>query len=394
MLRPLLHSVDARLDAMLGPPCPLTPEDRKVWMPKGPVKFPPPPPPKWTPPARVPRSKDGTGWELAPRVICYQRSCAPKTRYQHFVNMAAKCFEPLAPDPIQTAYNLERMTYDFFLAIVSNDGKPAAGCVVEFRPPVSPDDPPYLYASTVCTDPRYGARGLAHQLIHAVYTLGALMLEQNATAAGMWRNAIPHGRLSIGLAVDEIPGPIPKRLEQLYSQCGLKRNADAGSIRYESFTRYSIYNWQIDEESDKFAMWQAVTPNVLYDDGSARILNPSRTGDGETMYHSFPQRHAGAVRSTGIVHHKHASLHEWPDGVYAPAAIRFSKQPPAEGTMAFCIRAETSMEALELRISVPAWFGFIISTQTPPSESAHRPWRGERPMEDGPRGPPPTTRQR
>jgi hypothetical protein len=199
------------------------------------------------------------------------------------------------------------------------------------------------------------------------------MLEQNATAPGIWLNAIPHERLNMGLTVMKEPDTIATRLETLYGQCGLKKNTNPSPpIEYESFTPYSIYSWQIDREFDRFAMWQTITPNVLYDDGTIRILHPKLISEGTAMYHCFPQEKMHTVKSMGIVHHNHASLHARPDRIYAPAKIEFHRKRPATGSV-FCIRVTPSVETLELRISVPAWFAseIFIATRTPCGSAPH-----------------------
>jgi hypothetical protein len=190
------------------------------------------------------------------------------------------------------------MAFDFFIVVLASNNTPAAGCVVEFRPAKERTMPPYLYVSTVCTDRKYSSRGLAHQLIHAVYTLGSLMLQQNARAPGMWRDAIPEKRLDIGLAVMKQPTEIAEKLKRLYGQCGLTLNqGQRKGITYESFTPYSIYQWQLEWEGEKLSMWQTITQHVLYDDGEIRILHPTRTQEGTAMYHN-----SRAEKACGNIH--------------------------------------------------------------------------------------------
>jgi hypothetical protein len=371
MLRPLLHSVDARLDTILAPPYPRTKDDHASWLFRdpednsppfyGPENYSPPSLPQWIPPQGVPLSENGRGFYLAPRVICYQRTYEPPNLYEQFTDVAARCFHPDSPSKSEIRYNLERLAFDFFIVVLASNNTPAAGCVVEFRPAIKRTMPPYLYVSTVCTDPVYSSRGLAHQLIHAVYTLGALMLQQNATAPGMWQYAIPEGRLDIGLAVMKQPTEIAEKLKRLYTQCGLILNqGQRKGIKYTSFTPYSIYQWQLEKESEKLSMWQTVTQHVLYDDGEIRILHPTHTKEGITMYHCFPEEKMRTVKSKGIVHSKHAVLHEKSDEIYAPSTIRFSKQRITNQGV-FRIQAETTMETVELRISIPPWFASRIS---------------------------------
>ena len=361
MLPTLLHSINTHLDVMLAPPYPKTQHDRAIWMPNRTVRFPPPVLPMWIPPAWVPRNKDGKGFWLAQRVICHQRGYYPAKLFDQYIKIVATCFED---DVDESMYTIQRLAYDFFIAVVSHDNRVTAGAVVEFRPPVSLSETPYLYISTVCTDPTCGSKGLAHQLVHSVYTLGTLMLEQNATAPGIWQNAIPHGCLDVGLTVEKTPdSDVAGRLEHLYSQCGLRRRSSVkGCTTYRSFTPYSIYQWQMEKQDNKFPMWQSITQGVLYEDGQICILHPTRA-EGSSVYHAFPAQHMQTVQSTGIVHPKHTFLYKDPSKIYTPRDIHFSQEPPTEGG-AFCIKIQSNMQRLELRISVPAWFASEIRSTT------------------------------
>jgi hypothetical protein len=356
MLPQMLHSVNTHLDVMLAPPYPKTQHDKNIWIPSHDtsIAFPPPVLERWIPPLWVPPNKDQGFW-LAQQVICYQRGYYPGALFRQFMGVVAECFEEKVEESIE---NINRLAYDFFIAVVSHDRRPIAGCVVEFRPPASPHDTPYLYVSTVCTDPSYGSKGLAHQLIHSVYTLGTLLIEQNATAPGIWRNAIPDRRLYIGLTVLRTYSNAADRLVRLYTQCGLSNHRGWGHITYNSFTPYSIYEWQLEKQPDKTPMWQSIAPGVLYEDAQICILHPETPG-GSSMYHTFPERHMQAVQSAGIIHPKHAFLHKDPSKIYTPDEIHFHRQPPTAGG-AFRIQVRSKIETLELRISVPAWFAIDI----------------------------------
>lgn len=344
---------------MLAPPYPNTPADERIWIPQTVVSFPPPILQKWIPPVWIPPSPDGGFW-LAQQVICYQRGYYPEELFHQYMETVAKCF---GVDAQEATNDIQRLAYDFFIVIVSHDRRPIAGCVVEFRPPVSKTDTPYLYVSTVCTNPSYGSKGLAHQLIHSVYTLGTILIEQNATAPGIWRNAIPNRYLYMGLTIARTPGSdVADRLKQLYSQCGLSTHHPKKRITYESFTPYSIYNWQIENQYRKSPMWQSIAPGVLYEDTEVRILSPALgEEEGVSMYHTFPAQRLYEVQSAGIVHPKHTFLHKDPSKVYVPDKILFQNRPPMTGGL-FRIQAQSKLEAFELRISVPVWFAAETDT--------------------------------
>jgi len=353
----LLHSINAHLDVMLGPPYPKTQADKKIWIPDydANISFPAPILPKWIPPVWVPPSGDGGFW-LAQQVICYQRGYHSKELFHQYMEAVAVCFECSVQESI---YGIDRIAYDFFVAVVSHDHQVTTACVVEFRPSTSPNNAPYLYISTLCTNPKYASKGLAHQLVRAVYTLGMIMIEQNTTAPGIWRNAIPDKHLFIGLTVAKTPNSnVADRLEHLYTQCGLRSRPDKPRIAYESFTPYSIYEWQMENECTKFPMWQSIRQNVLYEDHQVSILHPS-CKDGSSMYHAFPTQQLSAVRSNGIVHPKHTFLHEDISNIYTPDRIEFQKQAPTREGM-FRIQIQSELEVFELRISVPVWFATEI----------------------------------
>ena len=352
-----LNSINARLDLVLAPPYPKTNEDRALWMPTntGSVAYPGPVLPKWIPPKWMPCTSDGGIW-LAPHVLCYQRGYQPRPLMQEFYNIAGKCFEKSAE---REEEGLSMMAYDFVVVVVTHRRKVVGGCVVEFRPPTptSPDDTTCMYIGTLCISSEYGSKGLAHQLVRSVYTLSSGMIEQNDTAPGMWRNAISNKRICIALTVSKTPHCFKEqKLVRLYSQCGLKTHRENKAV-YDSFTPYSIYEWQMEKECDiKIPMWQTVCPGVLYEDECVSILSPS-SKDGVRAYHAFPTQYSQCVRSNGIVNAKHVVLHLYPDQCYAPATINFQTTAPSRNDLGiFQLQVQTKVDVFIVQISIPAWF--------------------------------------
>ena len=353
-----LQRLERRLDGvMLGPPRPRTAENQRVWMSPSTIHFPAPVLRKWIPPQWVPQRDDGGFW-LAQNVICYQRGYHPPALFDEFVKLSARCFHH--PDQ-ECMANLIRLAFDFFIAVVDHKGTVIAGCVVEFRPPLDIRKDPYLYISTVCVDIEYGKRGLAHQIVHAVYTLGMIMLEQNGGAPGTWNNAIKTQHIRIGLSVrrSETEKDLHTRLINLYSQCGLTRQTTMSTVDYKSFTPYSIYDWQLDRDlANLIPMWQNVSPGALYDDNHIRILSPG-CSTGVKMYHPIPDTQVDAVRANGIIYSKHQRLCCPSTEMYVLDTIQFTKTKP-EGAF-FCIVADASEDSAILRISIPCWFASEIA---------------------------------
>ena len=354
-----LRNLETRLDCvMLGPPRPTTADQKRIWMSPdlSTMQFPAPVLDKWDPPEWIPHKDDGGFW-LAQNVICYQRGYHQSALFKEFIRFAAMCFHHSEKECME---NLIRLAFDFFIAVTDHRGTVVAGCVVEFRPSTDISQDPYLYISTVCTDPKFGGKGLAHQIVHAVYTLGMLMLEQNIKASGIWKNAIPTQHLYIGLTVRRSNTQEDKhlRLIHLYSQCGLTTQGHTPTAEYKSFTPYSIYEWQMDlDPTNLIPMWQNVSAGVLYEDKHIRILSPVRP-NGVKMYHPLPETHTDSVRIKGIVHPKHACLHSPDTLLYVPESIQFTKTKP-DGAF-FCIDAEALDDSVTLFISVPYWFSSEI----------------------------------
>ena len=358
---------------------PVTEEQTARWIPKDgrPVQFPAPVLEPWDPPTWVPRRATDKGIWLAQNAVCFQRGYAPLCLYQNYIDACARCFRGKHED---MESSLQYVAFDFFVAIVTTASpheteRVAAGCVVELRPAVNPTQAACLYISTLCTHPNYGGKGLAHQLMHAVYTLGMLLLEQNNrdAARGAWRHAIPSQKLFVALNVrHEADTPsMHERLIRMYSQCGLTTKERVPHVQIRSFTPFSIYNWQYDSDPEELIpMWQDVSVAVLYEDDQVRIMRPSEEEkdikqDRPTFYHAFPEKHLAAVQSRGIVHAKHAFLLPTTEAIYTAQEISFSRVPPPSGAC-FCIQAERKTPDggvdIRLRISVPSWFALRIES--------------------------------
>ena len=351
-----LQVMELRLSHMLMIPHPQTTKDRHICIPDNKFTFPAPILQMWTPPQWIPSSKDNGFW-LAQHVICYQRGYFPSEIYDQYMRMASMCFKK--PEQCERDC-MDQLAYDFLIAIVTYDNKVTAGCVVEFRPSKSLVDDPYLYVSTLCTHPQFSSKGLAHQLVHAVYTLGTIMIEQNDKAPGIWHHAIPNKHLYIGLTVAKTPGSnMSDRLLHLYSQCGLSTHKDK-HIEYDSFTPYSVYEWQLEKETTKIAMWKSIALDVLYEDEQVCILSPTSIhSDCSFMYHTFPIESVELVSARGIVHQKHRFLHA--NDVYSPSEIQFTKTDQVKtDTGSFCIQVKPNLDTFTLRISVPVWFAVTI----------------------------------
>lgn len=357
-----LHCLNASLDCILAPPYPQTDKDKAVWIPpQGTfVDYPAPVLEKWVPPKRILTSQFGGFW-LAQHVLCFQRGYYPQRLFQDFLHVSEQCFKTKAS---AEGYALDRMAFDFFIAIVADGQQVVGGCVVEFRPSklASVENVPYLYISTLCVSPSFGGKGLGHQIVHSVYTLGSLLLEQDQRATGIWQNALSNKKLCVGLTVAQTPYcDTAKRLVALYSQCGLSTHRD-NKASYASFTPYSIYEWQIEYENGHIPMWQPVHSDVIYEDHQVCILSPS-SKDGISMYHAFPIQFLQSVRLNGIIHSKHKCLHPSLNPQYTPSEIKFTQSVQIQHTHGvFQLKVRSTLNEFELRISIPAWFAEIESS--------------------------------
>lgn len=353
-----MQHIDRRLNILLGPPAPTTAQQRVLWndthMQTTPILEP------WNPPARIGRTSDG-GFALSQNTVCFQRGYSPQTVFDQYVDIYSDRFNNNKESSVECIAGL---AHDFLVVLKSSPAQVAAGCMVQFRCSIDGRQPPYLYISSLCTHRDHCGRRLAQQLTHSVFTLGALMLEQDPVGNTTWRNAIPHKELYVGLAVRKTFGcDTDKRLIRLYQACGMAtRQMDPKTPRidYRSFTHYSIYDWRLDSTESIVAMWKHVQPGVLYySDGG--ILDPSKE-DGELMYYEFPPEDLALVRASGIVHKQHAYLHP-PGAVHVSNAeeITFTRKAPVAGRGVFCIKTENiKTDKYNLKISIPAYFAASI----------------------------------
>jgi hypothetical protein len=354
-MKELAH-IDRRLNLLLGPPAPQTPEQRAAWierlLPETPILE------KWDPPARMKHTQDG-GFTLSQNAICYQRGYCPQTIFDQYVDIYSDRFHS---NKESSRKCIAGLAYDFLVVIKSC--AVAAGCMVEFRCSVDGKQPPYLYISSLCTHKDHCGRRLAHQITHSIHTLGALMLEQNHSGNTTWRNAIPQDTgLFMGLSVRKTPGcDTDKRLVKLYTGCGMatrQMNPLVPNIDYKSFTPYSIFNWRLNSSDGLIPMWKQVRQGMLYSNEGG-ILTPCENG--EVMYYEFPPEDLAQVEENGIVHKQHAYLHPHGGAHIADTEdIIFTKKAPAPGRGVFCIKTkEVKTETFKLKISIPAYFAASI----------------------------------
>jgi len=359
MLRHSLTLIDHKLSALLGPPAPTTAQQRATWVEKRLLATPILEP--WDPPPRIGRTSEG-GIALSQNVVCFQRGYSPQSVFDEYVDIYSDRFKS---DRESSLRCIAGLAYDF-LVVLKSTQQVVAGCMVELRCSLDGSQPQYLYISSLCTHRAHGGRRLAQQLTHSIFTLGALMLEQNSYGRAAWRNAIRND-LYIGLAVRRTLGcDTDKRLVRLYQACGLAtRQMDPRIPRFDlsSFTDYSIYNWNLDASDSLISMWKQVRPGVLFLNEGGSILNPSEPG--EPMYYEFPPEDLEKVQASGVVHKQHAYLHS-PGAVHVSDDITFSRKAPAPGNGVFCIKTESvKTDKFTLKISVPAYFAANIGNQTP-----------------------------
>ena len=371
MLVKKLIYMDRSLSTMLSPPMPVSEEDRRVWLQDTCVHFPGPVLAQWDPPAWVKKTKK-VFW-LSENVTCSQRGYYDEDVYTKYLQAASISFqEKTDPTEIENRERIMRtslshMAFDFLITVVTPNQAVAAGCVVELRPALNTKEAACLYISTLCTNPEFRRMGLARQLVHAVYTLGAMLLEKNKQS-GVWYNAIPSNQLFIGLHVrhtlkhgrqfSDTDASNPNILRKMYASCGLTEVSSYP--KYESFTPYSRCPWEMDTCLEELTpMMQEVSSKFIYQDPSVSILHPRESG-GLIMYHTFPMEYMDFIRESGIVYKKHNSLFNPSKDAYTPDTITFSKTKPANAC-SFCINVSSAdADVIELKISAPSFFSCAI----------------------------------
>jgi hypothetical protein len=358
MLVKKLIYMDRGLGTILSPPMPTREEDKIVWMPERRGCLTTPRLAQWDPPAWV--KKSSTFFWLSENVMCSQRGYLNEDVYTEYLQAASVCFEMKAD---QMRRSISNLAFDFLITVMAPGEHVAAGCVVELRPAHDSKQPACLYISTLCTHPNFRKLGLARQMVHAVYTLGSMLLEQNAQLHNIWYNAIPSNSLFIGLHVRTSPksetSTDPNVLLKMYGSCGLEQTSSYP--KYESFTPYSRCAWEMDVDLERLApMMQEVSSRFFYQDHTVSILHPSES-EGMCMYHAFPAEFTDAIQNTGILYAKHNRLFNLSGRVYIPETITFSKTRPANAC-SFCIRVLPTKAGgtIELKISVPCFFSCAI----------------------------------
>ena len=243
----LLSFMNSRLNAVLfGPPCPLP----KSWE----LSKTAPPPEPWDPPGCT---KVDDGFELLPGIVCFQRGRYAQSVFDAYVEIDADRFK----HTVEYVRNcIQGMPFDF-LVVAIDEGTVVAGCMLEFRCVKSGDRPSYVYLSSLCTKASHGRQGIAHRMVEGVKTLGAILVREKPPGYPIIDNS-----LHIGLCVRRIPAKHgglvdDARLIGLYSQCGFERRTrETPTFGYRSFTRHSIYNWDLDHDpTEMTTMWCKIT---------------------------------------------------------------------------------------------------------------------------------------
>lgn len=288
----------------------------------------------WIPPPWIPRH--GDGFFLSQNTECYGHAHVPTRLYEGYAQLIATCFNhPLS----EARERLSDAVYDFLVAISTPEGLTAAACMVRF---CQRDDEPYLFIASLCTDPDFRGRGLAHQLVHAVYTLGVIVLEQSRTHPQF---PIPAGRLYIALTVRK-DQPAFDRIRRIYSQCGLD---DLPMVTLTGFRPYVV-----EDGPRTHAMFKSISPHIVYADEHVSILR--RAAPGKRMYMAIPDTHAEAVRRTGVA--PSSALH--PPDQYTVDTIQFTDTMPSGSALCVWVQP-TDRTAFILRIPVPCWMGEVVS---------------------------------
>ena len=342
----------------MQPPLPTTPDQTRSWIPDGALqKSTTPVVEKWDPP-------DGTrpyknGFWLSEFVLCFQRGFIPDGLLDEYFKLVSLAFHATLKS---TVVDYRAFAFDFLVVVLDARDRLMSGCLIELR--CAKHRVPYMYLSTLCTDPVYRGRGLAQQIVGAVYTLGSMMLR---SASGSWAETLQSQRLFFGLTVQRTPGTQEHdSLVKLYSKCGLMPSRlDKPSSGFKSFTPYSIYTWDIDNQARHTAMWQEVFSYVHFQNRQVTIVSSSYTGPCTLLYFPFPRSFLANVRQAGIVQAKHADIFHATEirPYYSDAVIFTTEEPKAPGGV-FCIRAKSpACMEVTLHVSIPSAFAFRIFTK-------------------------------
>ena len=241
-MKALLGSLDRSLSTvLLGPPYPAARE----WT------NPAPSPDPWNPDHR---ERYGEGFKLADDIVCFQRGRCPEAMFEGYVRMDTVCFNH-GDEYDSVRKCIVGLPFDF-IVLALDQGEVVSGCMIEFR--CADEGPSYIYLSSLCTLASHGGRGLAHRVVHAVKVLGMILMHEGPECY-----PIRNQQLYIGLCVRKLKppsgdGPIDdERLIKLYESCGFHRRDDqTPAFKYKTFTRCSVYPWDLDQDPNEFtSMW-------------------------------------------------------------------------------------------------------------------------------------------
>ena len=260
---------------------------------------------------------------------------SPNTRAYHRTKMPSKFLAGLADliaegfhrTPAETHDRLERGQFHFVVAVTLQDESPIAACLVYFRDHITN---PYLFISSLCTTSNFRGKGLAHQLVHAVHTLGLHL------------NPTPPRGLQMALTVDQHQ-PDFERIRQIYADCGL---ADDKTTRFPEVSGTLL------------GMSRPIHSDRLYEDTQIAILRPTEA-IGKRMYCAFPLKHLDDVQRLGIAPIAYADLCSADQ--FLSSDITFTDQPPNEPCGVFVVLVQpTEVKQFSLRIHVPPQFARCI----------------------------------
>lgn len=294
---------------------------------------------KWEPPSGWLASCDNGGFHLGGAVQCYQRGRTPEALWRSYVSIVATCFEhELQP----TIDRLSHSTHDFVLVATAAESphQAIAGCMVQIR--AAENHTPYLYIMSLGTLPTHRHMGLARQLVHAAYALGACLQEQG-TVQG------------IGLAV-KLHEAHTSNIQAIYSACGMQPSRS--TVMNFHGPDESNDCWNLASLTDQFfPMWMDITPHTIYEDATVCILHPTHNDDSPCLHHAYPADRTADVHQHGLIPTRLRNL--FPPNAYLVAdnSVVFSADAPTPP--AFSIRARVkkpSTTSVALLIPVPPWF--------------------------------------
>ena len=328
-----LLQLDQRLGALLGPPF-VDESERAAWrVTDGSV----PVVERWVPPFAIPGADGGFG--LSNNVLCYQRGYVPDLVMSTVSNL----------HPIDPSNNM----YDFVL-LVHVEGVVCGFCLLEFRcTDPKKAAPSYLFLSELFVRETYRRKRIGHQLVHACYTMGIMMIERNASR--VWDNAIRGSQLFLCAKADSA------KQMSFYNSCGLV-GGFRPVTRYESIS--GGQNWNLEQMGDGI-LSQIIVPGTVFRDGSISILSNAQAG-AKLFYFGFIGERVDEIRRNGLVLTSHNGMGIGESGVQTFDSIVFSDVEPASGgvivlNVSFMDSADSlRVHNINLGVSIPPWFAFNI----------------------------------